>query len=164
MNMKTASGREKKSKREVRDFPCFCFSFPSSLTCSIHSLSFCFFIFSSHPFSYLVFPFFFVSLCLTLTLSNPFGLSVLLTPLSSLLSFHFFFVLSLTLLSRPPFLTPPPPSVFRCLPSSYFLLFLSSCLPFLSHFLPSIICFDWFSYSLFVWNQIRSLKRTWKGK
>ena len=91
-NMKTASGREKKRnyKREVRDFPCFCFPFPSLsyLTFSIHSFCFCFFIFAA--FLSPIFCFLFSPNCLIFIFSNPFGLSVLLSPLT-LLSFPFLF-------------------------------------------------------------------------
>ena len=119
MNMKTASGREKKSKREVRDFPCFCFPFRSSLTFSIHSLSFCFFIFSSHPLSYLLFPCF-----LPLPLCPPYSPSSFIFPVS--------FSSSLLHCFSDPLLNPP----FHPLVPRYLFL------PFLSHFLHSIICFD----------------------
>ena len=129
--MKTASGREKKSKREVRDFPFF-FFFPFSIIFDLfHSLFlFLFLHFHSLPFSYLLFPFFPV-----IALSS-FSL-ILSVCMSSLLPLLFYlsrscFVLSLTLLPLPPFLTPHS-SACRCLPSSYFPLSLSS---FLLLFLP----------------------------
>ena len=129
--MKTASGREKKSKREVRDFPCFCFPFPSlsSLTFSIHS--FCFCSSFSLPSFLLSTVSFFSPNCLIFIFSNPFGLSVLLTPLT-LLSFPFLFRplsyitsptslpnLPLLSLSMPPILLFPVISFLLSSPISY---------------------------------------------